>query len=470
MSSKISALTTLDVVTNDDYLVLARTSNTSNYKYRANSLFTTLVEIGHSTPVYLIDNISSTNALSQRGLKSGSSILTLAVDVSGSDKNVLFDIDESAIDLSLCDNSTSAFLTAIDLTTGTGTLPVANGGTGLSTLTDKAILITQDSGADALTATAMINSGELVIGGTSGPAVATLTAGDNITITNGDGSITIASGFTTAKSTLDMDGYNIDLDSGWISVDGVNGGIAMGADQAYVGSSANEFYDGSVSLNLDDSLTFRGGANHTLSIVADTTGGDLTVLSGTAQGAGNNGGDLLLKAGNGAGSGDGGHAILQAGSTSTGSPGGVYLRNVVSGVTYDAVSIEENDVYISQGDLIVNKTGKGLQVPRNTGSQNSLLTEGVTINEVSGRVSLARVALAAETQAEFTVTNSTVTANSFVFVSLISPGAASESVNAIVVAQAANITNGSFDVVLTNVSASTASDTQARLLQFFVVN
>jgi len=81
----------------------------------------------------------------------------------------------------------------VALDTGvSGTLPVANGGTNATSLTDKAVLITQDSGTDTVAAVAIDANGELLIGGTSGPVVATLTAGDSITITNGDGTITIA--------------------------------------------------------------------------------------------------------------------------------------------------------------------------------------------------------------------------------------------------------------------------------------
>ena len=71
-------------------------------------------------------------------------------------------------------------------------LPVASGGTNATALADKAVLITQDSGTDTVAAVAMDANGELLIGGTSGPTVATLTQGTNITITNGNGTITIA--------------------------------------------------------------------------------------------------------------------------------------------------------------------------------------------------------------------------------------------------------------------------------------
>ena len=81
----------------------------------------------------------------------------------------------------------------VTLTTGvTGTLPVANGGTGATSITDKAVLISQDSGTDTVGSVAITSSGQIIIGGSSGPAAATLTAGTNITITNGDGSISIA--------------------------------------------------------------------------------------------------------------------------------------------------------------------------------------------------------------------------------------------------------------------------------------
>ena len=74
----------------------------------------------------------------------------------------------------------------------TGTLKVTSGGTGASSLTDKAVLISQDSGTDTVGSVALTTSGQLIIGGSSGPQAATLSAGTNVTITVGDGSISIA--------------------------------------------------------------------------------------------------------------------------------------------------------------------------------------------------------------------------------------------------------------------------------------
>jgi hypothetical protein len=83
------------------------------------------------------------------------------------------------------------------------TVTVAKGGTGATSLTDKAVLISQDSGTDTVGAVALTSSGQIIIGGSSGPAAATLTAGSGVTITNGDGSISIAaSGGVSAGKAL----------------------------------------------------------------------------------------------------------------------------------------------------------------------------------------------------------------------------------------------------------------------------
>jgi hypothetical protein len=104
------------------------------------------------------------------------------------------------------------------------TLAVASGGTGATSMTDKAVVITQDSGTDTLSSVAMDANGELLIGGTSGPAVATLTAGSNITITNSDGGIEIAAaaGDVTASSTTTFTNKTIDADGTGNSISNID--------------------------------------------------------------------------------------------------------------------------------------------------------------------------------------------------------------------------------------------------------
>ena len=87
-------------------------------------------------------------------------------------------------------SGSSAELSALTLDTA---LPVAQGGIGASSLTDKAVLISQDSGTDAVGAVALTSNGQLIIGGADGPAAATISGTSNeITVTNGANSITLA--------------------------------------------------------------------------------------------------------------------------------------------------------------------------------------------------------------------------------------------------------------------------------------
>ena len=138
------------------------------------------------------------------------------------------------------------------VTLNVDSLAVAQGGTGATSFADKSVIITQDSGTDTLAAVAMDGNGELLIGGTSGPAVATLTAGSNITITNADGAITIAA----AAETGDISAVNTNANSG------LAGGAATGA----------------VTLTVDPSNLADGS-----SVTADTAA-DLLIMEDVTDG------------------------------------------------------------------------------------------------------------------------------------------------------------------------------------------
>lgn len=475
MSSKITALTTLPSVTNSDFLVAARSTDSENYKLPVNSLFSTLTNIGYDTPVYLIDNISSTNSVAQRGLKSLSSIVTLAVATSGSTKNVTIDIDESAIDLSLCDNSTSGFLTSVNVGTATGILPIANGGTGLNTFGDKSVIITQDSGTPALESVQLVAPGGLIIGGSNGPAPGLISAGNsNVTIINTDNQIAISSTFTTATANVDMNGYNIDIDNGWVSADGTDGGVAIDSDMVYVGTDANEFYE--TSLNVDTSITLGGGREQTIQVRESSNPAPFNILGPSNSVSGSNAGLLDIKGGSALGNGAGGSVRILGGSSVSGTEGSVVLgthngTTPLTCVVIDATEtlVTEGDLRVSSGDFRLTQNGAKVYLPGGEDNQKSGISSDVTINAIAGKITLAANTFTSGTQQQFTVTNSTVTANSVIILTVQGPEAASQINDSIILAQIARVVNGSFEVVLSNIGDAD-TDSNPRIIHFLVIN
>jgi hypothetical protein len=87
-------------------------------------------------------------------------------------------------------SGSSAELSSLTLDTA---LPVAQGGIGATSLTDKAVLISQDSGTDAVGALDMSTNGTIVVGGSSGPAVeaGADVAGTGLDASVGDGTLAI---------------------------------------------------------------------------------------------------------------------------------------------------------------------------------------------------------------------------------------------------------------------------------------
>jgi len=72
-----------------------------------------------------------------------------------------------------------------------GTAVVAGGGTGATSFNINGAVFSNTTGTGALSA-ATLTSGQLLIGGTTTPAAATLTAGAGVSIANGNNSITIS--------------------------------------------------------------------------------------------------------------------------------------------------------------------------------------------------------------------------------------------------------------------------------------
>ena len=100
-------------------------------------------------------------------------------------------------------SGSAAELSSLTLDTA---LPVAQGGIGATSLTDKAVLISQDSGTDAVGALALNTNGNIIVGGTNGPAVEAAgdVAGTGLDASTGDGTlaINVAAAQTTITSII----------------------------------------------------------------------------------------------------------------------------------------------------------------------------------------------------------------------------------------------------------------------------
>jgi len=166
------------------------------------------------------------------------------------------------------------------------TLTVASGGTGATSFADKSVIITQDTGTDTLAAAAMDGNGELLIGGTSGPAVGTLTAGSNITITNSDGGITIAA----AAETGDISSVNTNANSG-LAGGAATGDVTLTVDPSNLADGSGVTVDTSndflIMEDVTDGTVYKVNPDQIASGSANALvdgDSDFTITDGVASG------------------------------------------------------------------------------------------------------------------------------------------------------------------------------------------
>lgn len=164
-----------------------------------------------------------------------------------------------------------------------GTAVVAGGGSGATSFNTNGVLISNTSSTGALAALSL-TSGQLVIGGTSTPAAATLTAGTGISITNGNNSITINS---TASSFSPNSTIQI-FDDFIGAVSQSSSGFVL-SQQCYVtGSAAANWTSipGASQVNTNPGVignaSFTSGEIVIIAAGANTTAHDQIVLGGGA--------------------------------------------------------------------------------------------------------------------------------------------------------------------------------------------
>lgn len=99
----------------------------------------------------------------------------------------------STFDLADCDNTTSAFLTSVNLASNvSGTLPISSGGTGQTSFANNSVLL----GGSSISTAVLDADKEILVGTSNGPEMKTLTAGNNITITQDNSADTLTVAFS----------------------------------------------------------------------------------------------------------------------------------------------------------------------------------------------------------------------------------------------------------------------------------
>lgn len=471
-NKNIYSLRSLVKTSVDDYDYLETSNGVTNIsnKLQISSLFASLATAGTSSES-LYSSISNKNQLNFKGIKSGDTGL---LTVTTASDNIVITALEAGVDLDLCNNANAGFLKSIDFTgTITGQNSVINGGTGLSTIAKGALLYA--SATDTIAATgAMSTNGQLLIGNaTTGiPTLATLTGGTNVTVTNTAGAISLAATLSTATANLDMANYDIDLGTGWLSGNGSHEGINIDSDgKVFVGEDTPTAVFAE-ALNVKGSIRFLNTDAPTIKPTAtssSTAGLALTLESGSsASGAA---GNLNLTAGTASGNAAGGSVIVTSGRDTSGAADGDIQLKTYTGGTATAgltVAAEGQNVTVDTGNLVITQAAKGIvHTGSGTVTQSTGHTTGVTINATSGRITLAAVALAAATNAEFTVTNSTVTANSIIMLTVQDENTTN---NAQLTAATHTIASGSFKISLHNPAATGSTSTTASKIHFLVIN
>lgn len=484
--AEITSLSTLSKtsVAATDFLLVANSSTKAAKKLQLQTLFPAVSTGGTSSEtIYTSATLTNKNQIVFKGIKSGDTgLLTVAT----SSNNIELTVLEAGIDLSLCNNATSGFLTGIDFSgTVTGECGVTNGGTGLSTISKGQLLYASADNVIAAT-TAMSTNGQLLIGNaTNGyPSVATLTQGANMTITNGAGTITLAASLSSLAANLDTGSYNIDLNTNYISDDGSDRGLYVHTNGKVIlndSGSTLTTADATGQLNIQGTTTTaikigNSGAYQTnydivgTNSASGTNAANLRIFAATSGGGDKTGGDLLLFAGAGTGSGAGGALSLSAGDAASGTPGSVLLRTYTTGGSdTTALTVDSNqDVTVNAGSLIITGATEGI-VHTNSGTvtQATDHTTGVTLNATSGIIQLAAVALNAATNAEFTFTNSTIQADSVILLTVQDENTTN---NAQLTAAVHTIAGGSCKITIHNPAATGATSTTASKIHFLVIN
>ncbi len=509
MAKKISDLRTANKAgnTSREYVLLSNLDSGSSTKLALNDIFPTL-QSGKTSgsvtegtagttvqDIFVGGGVGSSTANADKSVlifkginvEDANGALKIRTDVSTSDsnkKNIVIELAQSGIDLNVASNTNAKFLsesgganvlTLSDSSHYTGTLPVAAGGTGATTLADGGLLV--GNGTGAVEALASFAKGSLVVGSSSGSNPTELLVGTNNYVLTADSSETYGVKWAkptistlSASADINLNGNDLRTSGGWLR------GSASSSRGIYLDTSSDHVYIGDSTAYATSALNVEGGISvgnsagtgaETISLKACSSGATPTLtVKGGDSATSLSGGNLVLKAGAGDGNGDGGNLIIEGGTRAgSGTYGDVLIK---TGGT-DAITVDENQDVTLSGTLIT-PADEGVTVQGTTTvTQTTSINTAVTLNAVAGVITLHNTTIAAAAEEVFTFNNTNIATTSVILFQVQTAAGSTESDGATLVANVGgNPSTGSCEVRLTNPGSAVSSGTAK--IHFFVIN
>jgi len=266
-------------------------------------------------------------------------------------------------------SGSAAELSSLTLDTA---LPVAQGGIGATSLSDKAVLISQDSGTDAVGSLALTTNGSIIVGGTNGPAVeaASDVAGTGLSATTGDGTLVIdvdaAQTQITSVGTLNGGA----ISSGFGNID--NGTSTLNTGNATIDNLTNNSAVADSHITGSMSGSFSGDGSNLHSVVTDVDA--LTELDATPHATedeymiSDDGTEKRISVTNAA---NGAFALVSGDATIAAGGALTIAANSVEGTMLNTNSADTSTIELSSDTLSVLKVPNAITVDDTTIQLNS---------------------------------------------------------------------------------------------------